>query len=142
MSIFENMMMNNAKNLKQENLKKNSSKVFKEEYSEDLTNNVSKYGIQSYSKSGVAFEKLSETQAEISYSGLLAKSGAQEVQGVYGFGSNQNWEGVSSIQLKKEGEGTFKGVLPLEHGKNINIAFKDSAENWDNNSGMNYTFVN
>ena len=70
------------------------------------------------------------------------KSGAQEVQGVYGFGSNQNWEGVSSIQLKKEGEGTFKGVLPLEHGKNINIAFKDSAENWDNNSGMNYTFVN
>ena len=142
MSIFDNMMMNNIKNEKQSNTKKNSSKPFKEEYSEDLTNNVSRYGIQSYSKSGVAFEKLSETQAEISYSGLLAKSGAQEVQGVYGFGSNQNWEGVSAVQLKKEGEGAFKAVLPIEHGKNINIAFKDTAENWDNNSGMNYTFVN
>jgi hypothetical protein len=142
MSIFDNMMMNNIKNEKQSNTKKNSSKSFKEEYSEDLTNNVSRYGIQSYSKSGVAFEKLSETQAEISYSGLLAKSGAQEVQGVYGFGSNQNWEGVSAVQLKKEGEGAFKAVLPIEHGKNINIAFKDTAENWDNNSGMNYTFVN
>lgn len=142
MGIFDNMMMNNIKNEKQSNTKKNSSKSFKEEYSEDLTNNVSRYGIQSYSKSGVAFEKLSETQAEISYSGLLAKSGAQEVQGVYGFGSNQNWEGVSAVQLKKEGEGAFKAVLPIEHGKNINIAFKDTAENWDNNSGMNYTFVN
>ncbi|NLP00321.1 MAG: carbohydrate-binding family 25 protein [Clostridiaceae bacterium] len=142
MSIFDNMMMNNVKNEKQSNMKKNSSKSFKEEYSEELANNVSRYGIQSYSKSGVAFEKLSETQAEISYSGLLAKSGAQEVHGVYGFGSNQNWEGVSTIQLKKEGEGTFKAVFPIEQGKNINVAFKDSVENWDNNSGMNYTFVN
>lgn len=142
MSIFDNMMMNNTKNTKQANLKKNSSKTFKEEYSEDLTNSsVSKYGIQSYSKSGVSFEKISETQAEISYSGLLAKCGAQEVHGVYGYGSNQNWEGVSSIQLTKEGD-AFRGIIPIEHGKNINIAFKDSAENWDNNSGMNYTFVN
>ena len=68
MSIFDNMMMNNVKNEKQSNMKKNSSKSFKEEYSEELANNVSRYGIQSYSKSGVAFEKLSETQAEISYS--------------------------------------------------------------------------
>ncbi len=142
MSIFDNMMMNNVKNEKQSNMKKNSSKSFKEEYSEDLTSNVSRYGIQSYSKSGVAFEKLSETQAEISYSGLLAKSGAQEVEGVYGFGSNQNWEGVSTLQFKKEGEDSYKALIPIEQGKNINIAFKDSAENWDNNSGMNYTFVN
>jgi len=141
MSIFDNMMMNNPKNTKQTNAKKNS-KAFKEEYSEDLTNSdVSRYGIQSYSKSGVAFEKLSDTQAEIIYSGLLAKCGAEEVHGVYGFGSNQNWEGVSSIQLKKDGD-VFRGIVPLEQGKNINIAFKDSAENWDNNSGMNYTFVN
>ncbi len=142
MSIFDEMMANNVKNEKQSNVKKKSSKSFKEEYSEDLTSNVSRYGIQSYSKSGVAFEKLSETQAEISYSGLLAKSGAQEVEGVYGFGSNQNWEGVSTLQFKKEGEDSYKALIPIEQGKNINIAFKDSAENWDNNSGMNYTFVN
>ncbi|NLE26372.1 MAG: carbohydrate-binding family 25 protein [Clostridiaceae bacterium] len=142
MSIFDNMMMNNMKNEKQGNMKKSSSKSFKEEYSEDLTSNVSRYGIQSYSKSGVSFEKLSETQAEVSYSGLLSKSGAQEVHAVYGFGSNQNWEGISTLQFKKEGEDSYKAIIPIEQGKNINIAFKDSAENWDNNSGMNYTFVN
>jgi len=142
MSIFDNMMMSNPKNTKQSNAKKSSSNTFKEEYSEDLTNSdVSKYGIQSYSKSGVAFEKLSETQAQIVYSGLLAKCGAQEIHGVYGYGSNQNWEGVSTVQLTKEGD-VFRGIIPLEQGKNVNIAFKDSAENWDNNSGMNYTFVN
>lgn len=145
MSIFDNMMMNNSKNEKQSGTKKSSKSgtdLFKEEYSDDLTSDVSKYGIQSYSKSGVAFEKLSETQGEISYSGLLIKSGAQEVHGVYGFGSNQNWEAVSTLQLMKEGEDSYKAVIPIEQGKNINIAFKDSAENWDNNSGMNYTFVN
>ena len=142
MSIFDNMMMNNDKNEKQSSMKKNSSKTFKEEYSDELKSDVSRYGIQSYSKSGVAFEKLSETQGEISYFGLLAKSGAQEVHGVYGFGSNQSWEELSTLQLKKDSHDSFKAVIPIELGKNINIAFKDSAENWDNNSGMNYTFVN
>lgn len=157
MSIFDNMMMNN-KNPKQTSYKKNSKQSslypeenqesteskqsFKEEFSDDLISDVSKYGIQSYSKAGVTFEKLSETQGKISYSGLLAKSGAPEVCGVYGFGSNQNWEAVTTLNLQKEGGDTFQAVIPVEQGKNINIAFKDSADNWDNNSGMNYTFVN
>ncbi|MGI6085921.1 MAG: carbohydrate-binding family 25 protein [Acetivibrionales bacterium] len=145
MSIFDNMMMNNSKNQKQSSMKKsskNGTDSFTEEYSDDLAGDVSRYGIQSYSKSGVSFEKLSEAQGEVSYSGLLAKSGAQEVYGVYGFGSNQNWEAVSTLQFKKEGENLFRAIIPIEQGKNVNIAFKDSAENWDNNSGMNYTFVN
>lgn len=157
MSIFDNMMMNN-KYPKQTSNKKNSkqsdlypeeshensegTQTFKEEFSDDLVSDVSKYGIQSYSKAGVTFEKLSETQGKINYSGLLAKSGAQEVHGVYGFGSNQNWEAVTTLDLKKEGGDTFQAIIPVEQGKNINIAFKDSADNWDNNSGMNYTFVN
>lgn len=118
------------------------SSAFKEEFSEGLMNDVSHFGIQSYSKAGVTFEKLSENQARINYSGLLAKSGAQDITGVFGFGSNQNWENVSSMTFKKDPDGTFVAVLPVEQGKNINVAFKDSAENWDNNSGMNYTFVN
>lgn len=118
------------------------SHSFKEEFSEGLVNDVSHFGIQSYSKAGVTFEKLSENQARINYSGLLATSGAQEITGVYGFGSNQKWEDVSSMTFKKDPEGAFAAVLPVEQGKNINVAFKDAAENWDNNSGMNYTFVN
>ena len=142
MSLFDNMMNNNPKGMKQTEGKKNISSPFKEEYSDELTNDVSRYGIQSYSKSGVTFEKRSDTQAAITYSGLLAKNGAQEICGVYGYGSNQNWEEVSTLTLNKEGDGSFMAVIPVEHGKNVNIAFKDAAENWDNNSGMNYTFVN
>lgn len=123
-------------------LKGESKKAaFKEEFSEGLMNDAH-FGVQSYSKAGVTFEKLSETQARVNYTGLLAKSGAHEVFGVYGFGSNQNWENVSTISLNKANDGTFISVIPVEQGKNINLAFKDCAENWDNNSGMNYTFVN
>ncbi|NMA66846.1 MAG: carbohydrate-binding family 25 protein [Clostridiaceae bacterium] len=116
--------------------------TFKEEFSEVIATNVSLLGVQSYSKAGVTFEKISETQAKIKYNGLLAQSGAQSVKGVYGFGSNQQWENVSEAELIKEGSGEFSAVIPIEQGKNVNLAFKDSAENWDNNSGMNYTFVN
>lgn len=120
---------------------KSESNGFKEEYAEEISD-VSRFGIQSYSKAGVTFEKLSETQARIKYDGLLAKSGAQSITGVYGFGSNQKWENVSMAEMKKDGDGSFNAIIPVEQGKNINIAFKDPADNWDNNSGMNYTFVN
>jgi len=120
---------------------KSKSNEFKEEYAEEISD-VSRFGIQSYSKAGVTFEKLSENQAKIKYDGLLAKSGAQSITGVYGFGSNQKWENVSMAELKREADGSFNAVIPIEQGKNINIAFKDPADNWDNNSGMNYTFVN
>jgi hypothetical protein len=115
---------------------------FKEEFSDSLASEAPTFGIQTYSKAGVTFEKLSETQARINYNGLLAKSGAQQVYGVYGFGSNQNWENVSTIPLSKSDDGVFYSIIPVEQGKNLNLAFKDPADNWDNNSGMNYTFVN
>lgn len=142
MSILDNMVNEKPKNTKKAGSKKKSTSSFKEEYATDLATDVSKYGIQSYSKSGVTFEKMSEIQAKIMYSGLLIKSGAQEVDGVYGYGSNQNWENISTISLKKEAADSYMGIVPIEYGKNINMVFKDSAENWDNNSGMNYTFVN
>lgn len=154
MSLLDNMMLNNnGKNQKQSSYKKTTKvehklgsdkekETFNEEFSEGLMNDVSRFGIQSYSKAGVTFEKLSETQARINYTGLLAKGGAQEISGVYGFGSNQKWEDVSNLTLNKEGESSFSGVISVEQGKNVNLAFRDAGENWDNNSGMNYTFVN
>jgi len=102
----------------------------------------SQYGTQTYSHAGVSFDKLSEDQAKICYSGLLAKSGADKVIGVYGFGSNQRWEDVSEVVMTKDATGAFTATIHIVHGKNVNFAFKDSAENWDNNSGLNYTFVN
>jgi hypothetical protein len=135
----DNISANSKGSLKKE---KKEDSDFNEEFSDYLMNDVSRFSIQSYSKAGVSFEKLSETQAKISYSGLLAQSGAQDVSGMYGFGSNQKWENVNTLNLTKESDGTFAATVPIEQGKNINWAFRDSAENWDNNSGMNYTFVN
>lgn len=143
MGIFDSILNESPKGTKKSGSKKDDiDSYFVEEYSEELANEVSRYGIQSYSKAGVTFEKVSESQARVSYSGLLAKSGADTIDGVYGFGSNQNWEAVSNLNLKREGPDLFIGTVPIEQGKNVNLAFKDSAENWDNNSGMNYTFVN
>lgn len=103
---------------------------------------ASQYGSQTYSHAGVTFDKLSESEARIRYAGLLAKSGADRVIGVYGFGSNQKWEDVSEVVMTKDTTGAFTATIPITRGKNINFAFRDSAENWDNNSGLNYTFVN
>lgn len=114
---------------------------FKQEFSDDLFDENSRYGTQSYSKAGVSFEKISDTQAKVTYNGLLVKSGANEVFGVLGFGSNQSWENVSTTNFNKFGN-DFEALISVEQGKNVNLAFKDSAGNWDNNSGMNYTFVN
>lgn len=113
-----------------------------EEFAEEWVSDVSQFGIQSYATSGVIFEKLNDKEAKINYSGLLAKSGATQVIGVLGYGSNQSWEDVRDIYLSCQGSTGFESVIPIVPGKNVNLAFKDPAENWDNNSGLNYTFVN
>jgi len=111
------------------------------EFGSDMAG-VAQYGTQTYSHAGVSFDKLSESEARICYSGLLSKSGADRIIGVYGYGSNQNWEDVSEVVLSRDATGSFTATIPITRGKNVNFAFRDSAENWDNNSGLNYTFVN
>jgi hypothetical protein len=111
------------------------------EFASDMAG-FNRYSTQNYTHAGVTFSKLSEGEAKINYSGLLSQEGANEVIGVYGYGSNQNWENVSSVTLRKDPSGDFTATIPIVSGKNVNLAFKDTAENWDNNSGLNYTFVN
>lgn len=142
---FFDKLLNTGVSRKKNREKKNPDshkQEFKEEFSEVLATNVSPLDIQTYTKAGVSFEKLSETRAKIKYSGQLAQNGAQNIRAVYGYGSNQQWENISEAELIKEGAGTFSALLPLEEGKNLNMIFKDNFDNLDNNSGMNYTFVN
>lgn len=120
----------------------NNNRMADEEIASDYVTDRNQYGTQTYSHAGVAFNKLSDGEARIDYQGLLEKSGATEVTAVYGFGSNQNWENVSMVTLTKDASGKFVATVPIESGKNVNFAFRDPAQNWDNNSGLNYTFVN
>lgn len=75
--------------------------------------------------------------ATVTYKGLLFNSGADTVYMHCGYGVN--WENVEDVQMTKTVEG-FQASLPINQYKPLNMVFKDSANNWDNNSGKNYTF--
>jgi hypothetical protein len=76
-------------------------------------------------------------KATVEYKGLLPKSGADKVFMHLGFGDK--WNGPRDIEMKKTEDG-FKAEFDVESNGTMNITFKDSANNWDNNSGKNYTY--
>lgn len=71
------------------------------------------------------------------YSGLLAKSGADSVYAHIGYGDT--WEDREFIPMEKV-EDVFRATIKVSHPDSLNIAFKDSIDNWDNNSQQNYSF--
>lgn len=145
MSIFDNVFEADSKKNKsskrttgQNTGKQAEAKVkdFKEEFSE----NLDFFENQRYQDNGVSLSKVSDHAAAIKYDGLLAKSGAEDVYTVVGYGSNNSWENIQTIRMNRFGN-SFHADVPTMHGMNINVVFKDSAENWDNNNGTNYTFI-
>lgn len=91
-----------------------------------------------YSK-GISFANLGD-KVKLYYDGLLAKSGASEVFAVVGFGDNKNPQSTSTYPMNNAGQQIFELSIPAKDSGQINVAFKDSANNWDNNSGKNYSF--
>lgn len=74
---------------------------------------------------------------KISYDGLLAKSGANHIYAHIGYG--HRWEDTVDVKMTKKSIG-FEASVPVKDSTTLNICFKDCANNWDNNSGMNYSF--
>ena len=74
----------------------------------------------------------------IIYDGLLAKSGASDVLAHVGFGNR--WENIFDYRMVKTVTGFEATVQVPSNTNNLNICFKDCASNWDNNSGMDYSF--
>lgn len=75
--------------------------------------------------------------ARLIYNGLLAKNGATKVYVHVGFG--EEWKKSTDYKMIKTGEG-FEVAIPVAIDTTMNLCFKDNAENWDNNSGENYSF--
>lgn len=75
---------------------------------------------------------------KISYCGLLANSGADEIYAHIGYGTSK-WQNITDIKMTRTTKG-FEATVPVSTASNLNIAFKDDANNWDNNSGSNYCF--
>ncbi|NLW44876.1 MAG: carbohydrate-binding protein [Syntrophomonadaceae bacterium] len=73
----------------------------------------------------------------ITYSGLLAKSGADRVFAHIGYGSGK-WSNIKDIEMTRQGE-QFVTQIKMESEDVFNVCFKDSANNWDNNSGRNWS---
>jgi len=97
--------------------------------------------MDSYWKNGIKANQVSENEGNnlsITYDGLLYTSGADTIYAYYGYGTR--WTNKSIVKMAKTDNG-FYTQIPLSKSGTMNMVFKDSAENWDNNSGENYSFV-
>ncbi|HHX18456.1 MAG TPA: carbohydrate-binding protein [Clostridium sp.] len=95
---------------------------------------------QLYEGNGVQVSKSSirvGDEITLSYSGLLVQCGAESVYAHIGYG--ENWEEKEFIPMEKCDD-VFKAKIKVTHPDNLNVAFKDSGDNWDNNSLSNYSF--
>lgn len=95
---------------------------------------------QLYEENGVEISKTTISVGDeviLSYKGLLAKSGADAIYAHIGYGDG--WENKEFIPMEKNND-AFKVKINVNHPDKLNIAFKDSVDNWDNNSYQNYSF--
>lgn len=75
----------------------------------------------------------------ILYNGLLSSSGADQVYLHCGYGTSNAWNDVQSVKMDKTERGWVK-KFTVDNSSRFNICFKDSANNWDNNNGINWSF--
>jgi hypothetical protein len=95
----------------------------------------------SYIVNGVSISPAVPTagkKVKVMYDGLLAKSGAAHVYARVGFGNK--WDNLYDFQMDRTEMG-FETTIPVLKSDSMNLCFKDCANNWDNNSGANYTFM-
>ncbi|WP_018084811.1 carbohydrate-binding protein [Desulfurispora thermophila] len=111
-------------------------------YSTEPKSKLEKMYLADY-PSGVAVEPTPITAGDevtVLYNGLLAKSGADQIYLHVGYGDTDNWQAVYDHKMSKTGWGWVK-TLEMPDAKRFNFCFKDSANNWDNNNGHNWSFV-
>ena len=83
-------------------------------------------------------DKLIEnTTVKISYTGKLFQDGSEEVFVHYGFGNN--WDNLNEIEMEKT-ELVFQAEIELVSDETLNLCFRNSNNEWDNNEGQNFIF--
>lgn len=90
---------------------------------------------------GIAVDPIPATAADeitILYDGLLSQAGADQVYLHCGYGNPHNWHQVKDLRMEKTGRGWVK-TFKLQDDSRLNFCFKDSANNWDNNNGINWS---
>lgn len=83
-------------------------------------------------------DKLIENDVvKISYTGRLFQEGFEEVYIHYGFGLN--WDSLNEIKMTKTELG-FQAEIELIPNDTLNLCFRGSNNEWDNNDSQNYIF--
>lgn len=80
------------------------------------------------------------------YHGMLAESGADQIWLHTGYnvwhhpgsGTGQ-WENVYDYKMSKVGD-EWEATVEIVREGQFNFCFKDSANNWDNNNGLNWSY--
>jgi|GEM_PF-769746 hypothetical protein len=114
---------------------------FSEEFASEFHTDHEINTDNSYSENGVSLKETTNVFG-LTYDGILARDGAQVVYAVIGMGDNRSWHDVKYYPMQKTDEHAFEVLFPARGAENFNVAFKDGANHWDNNSGHNYTYVN
>jgi hypothetical protein len=78
-------------------------------------------------------------QVKVRYHGLLAESGADQVYLHTGYGAG-SWENIYDYHMEKIGS-EWETTIKIDRDGQFNLCFKDSANNWDNNNGMNWSYT-
>ena len=83
-------------------------------------------------------DKLIENNVvKISYMGELFENNSEEVFIHYGFGNN--WDNLNEIKMEKTELG-FQAEINLMSADTLNLCFRNSNNEWDNNNSQNYIF--
>ena len=93
-----------------------------------------------YEQNGIFLSKQKMSLGDevvVGYNGLLSTSGARQVYMHVGYGDE--WQDCDDIPMIFS-DGMFKAKIVMKREGQLGIVFRDPADNWDNNSGQNYTF--
>ena len=83
-------------------------------------------------------DKLIENSTvKISYTGSLFQNNSEKVFIHYGFGNN--WDNLTEAEMTKTELG-FQAEITLNSIEPLNLCFRNSNNEWDNNFSNNYTF--
>lgn len=91
-----------------------------------------------YKSNGLTVSPLSFSAGDkikVTYNGILSQSGASDVYAHIGWGNT--WENVDDVKMSKTKSG-FTATITA-YNSDLNLCFKDTSNNWDNNNGYNYT---
>jgi len=84
------------------------------------------------------FPPVEGQELTVRYEGLLAREGAAGISLHCGYGEG-SWSNVHDVAMTPVGEGRWQATVFSDRPGRFNFCFRDSAGNWDNRGGQNWS---